>query len=151
MPYAPGDDVIVRSLDRRGRIVEARGGRYRVALGGLTVVVPEADLRRPETGKKRAKGSGSAQRRAAEAHEKDDGTGPVHRVDLHGLTTEAAREAVIAAVNAAVLAGASSLEVVHGIGTGRVREAAWQELKRLSVVRHVRPHPTNPGVTIAHL
>ena len=150
MPYTPGDHVIVRSLDRRGRIVEARGGRYRVALGPLTVTVAEEDLRAPEAGKKKRKAR-PLDRRGTEDREAEGGAGAVHRVDLHGLTTEAAREAVIGAVNRAVLEGASTLEVVHGIGTGRVREAAWQELERLSVVRHVRPHPGNRGVTIAHL
>jgi dsDNA-specific endonuclease/ATPase MutS2 len=43
------------------------------------------------------------------------------------------------------------VEVVHGIGTGRVRAAVLETLKHLPSVRQVRPHPTNRGVTIVHL
>jgi len=149
MPFKPGDEAVVLSLNRRGRVIEVLGRRYRVSVGSLTAVVRETDLKLPDAGKKKGKrrrdsGAGGGERQA-------DAEGPTRRVDLHGMTREAAREAVVAAVNAAVLEGASVLEVVHGIGTGRVREAAWQELKRLSVVRHVSPHPTNRGVTLAHL
>ena len=113
-------------------------------------MVSEDDLRLPELGnktrrRKRHEGGGTPE------GDTDAAAAVTHRVDLHGLTTEAAREAVIAAVNAAVLEGASIVEIVHGIGTGRVRDAALKALKPLSVVRHVRPHPTNRGVTIAHL
>ena len=151
MPYTPGDDVIVRSLGRRGRVVEASGARYRVALGALTVVVAEADLRATEAGRKKGGRKRAAEHRGGPVEREADREGPTRRVDLHGMTTDAAREAVVAAVSAAVLEGASVLEVVHGIGTGRVRQAAWDELKRLPVVRHVRPHPVNRGVTLAHL
>jgi dsDNA-specific endonuclease/ATPase MutS2 len=40
---------------------------------------------------------------------------------------------------------------VHGIGTGRVRDAIRRELESIGAVRRVRPHPTNPGITIVHL
>ena len=67
------------------------------------------------------------------------------------MTTDAAREAVVAAVDAAILAGEEALEIVHGIGTGRVREAAWAVLKTLPVVRLIRAHPTNRGVTVVQM
>jgi DNA mismatch repair protein MutS2 len=43
-------------------------------------------------------------------------------VDLRGLTGEEAEQATIAAVDAAVLAEQPFLRIIHGMGTGVVRE-----------------------------
>jgi DNA mismatch repair protein MutS2 len=156
MSFRPGDEVVVRSLNRRGRVLDLQGGRYRVAVGALVVVAGKNDLRSAEGSGPEAPRSKRDTRRKRNASlagpEQPLRTSPparqVRRIDLHGLTVEAAREALLQAVNAAILAGEEALEVVHGIGTGRVRDAVWHELKKLTVVRHVRPHPTNRGITI---
>jgi dsDNA-specific endonuclease/ATPase MutS2 len=162
MPFQPGDAVVHIALNRRGRVLDVRGDRYRVSIGGLVTSATERELRAVErTGRKGGKRKdgpldsqdrGGASRRPAVG---DRGRGEharaPRRVDLHGLTREAAREAVLSAVNDAALAGDEVLEIVHGVGTGRVREVVWEELQRLSVVRHIRPHPTNRGVTLVQL
>ena len=149
MSFTSGDDVIVRALNRRGRVVDVQGDRYRVSVGALTMVVREDELRQPEGGKR--KRSAVARGAGGQVGGPQRTDRPPRRIDLHGMTTEAAREAVLKAVNDAVLAGDEALEIVHGIGTGRVREAVWKELKKLTVVRHVRAHPTNRGATIVEL
>ena len=159
MPFQPGHDVVVRSLNRRGRIVDVLGHRYRVAVGAMVIVAAEDDLKSLEGARKASAGQKPRESRRrkdvspAEAGRKSERSAAAHarHVDLHGMTTEAAREAVLKAVNDAILAGDEVLEVMHGLGTGRVRAAVWRELSRLSVVRHLRPHPTNPGVTIVQL
>ena len=149
MTFEPGDEVVFIPLNRRGRIIDVQGRRYRVAIGGLTVSAAPDELRPPEGAGQRARSrpvepaKGTPSRGIAEHS--------TRRVDLHGMTVEQAREAVLSALSAAALAGDDTLEVVHGIGTGRVREAVWRELKRLSVVRHLAAHPTNRGVTIVRL
>ena len=149
MPFEPGEEVVVIPLNRRGRIVDVQGTRYRVAIGAVTVSAALEDLRAPEGKVARRRVRPARVEPAADTPADSDGA--TRRIDLHGMTTEQAREAVLSAVNAAVLAGDAVLEVVHGIGTGRVREAVWRELKSLSVVRHVRAHPTNRGLTIVRL
>jgi DNA mismatch repair protein MutS2 len=149
MAFAPGDEVVVLPLNRRGRIVDVQGTRYRVAVGALTVSAALNELR-PAEGKGRTR----ARRHTSDVGsdtQPADGEGSTRRVDLHGMTVEQAREALLSAVNAAALAGNAVLEVVHGVGTGRVRAAVWRELKGLSVVRHVAAHPTNKGVTVVRL
>ncbi len=147
MPYRPGDEVVVLALNRRGRVIDRAGARYRVAVGSLVSTSGEDELRPVQSDKRRA-------RRAPGAPETRDTSGsppPVRRLDLHGFTMEEARAAVLAFVNDALLDGVEQIEIVHGIGTGRVRRAALDELSRIAAVRHVRPHPVNPGVTIVHL
>jgi DNA mismatch repair protein MutS2 len=146
----PGDEVVVIPLNRRGRVVDVQGTRYRVAVGALTVSAALNELRPPE-GKGRKRARGRSADHELETRTEDNSKGSTRRIDLHGMTVEQAREAVLSAVNDAALAGDAVIEVVHGIGTGRVREAVWRELKRLSIVRHVAAHPTNRGVTVVRL
>jgi dsDNA-specific endonuclease/ATPase MutS2 len=43
------------------------------------------------------------------------------------------------------------VEIIHGIGSGRLKNAVTRDLGALSVVRAVKPHPTNPGITVVYL
>jgi dsDNA-specific endonuclease/ATPase MutS2 len=75
----------------------------------------------------------------------------VSSIDLHGFTTLEVREALLTHLDAAIRAGHAVVEVVHGIGTGKVRATVLAELQRLPVVREIRRHPTNRGVTLVFL
>jgi DNA mismatch repair protein MutS2 len=149
VPYRAGDEVIVLALNRKGRVDAVVGGRYRVSVGALTTVCRGDEIRPVQ----REKGSRRAKRPDPPASTgRNDATGTrIRSLDLHGKTVEETEAAVIAFVNDALLDGADTLEIVHGIGTGRVRRAAIAQLRRISAVKAIRPHPTNPGVTIAHL
>jgi DNA mismatch repair protein MutS2 len=72
-------------------------------------------------------------------------------LDLHGLTVDEARNRVAAYISRAILAGLDQVEIIHGIGTGRLKKAITADLKSISAVRRVTPHPGNPGVLIAYL
>jgi DNA mismatch repair protein MutS2 len=145
MAYEPGDEVVVLALNRRGRVVDRLGDRYRVAVGSLVSTCGENELRPTHADRHRP-------RRQAAAPAPADPPSPTRRrsIDLHGFTVEEARIALLAFVNEALLEGVGEIAVVHGIGTGRVKGAVLAELRRIAAVRHVRPHPSNPGVTIVH-
>ncbi len=155
MRFPIGADVIVVAINRRGRVIDVRGGVYRVLVGALAMVCREHELRAadtPKTGKRakpkrRDQPGGSASTDAPESNQPR----VTRSIDLHGMTVEEARTAVADFLSRAVMEGADTLEIVHGIGTGRVREAIRRALGAISAVRHMRPHPTNPGVTIVHL
>ena len=148
--YSPGDAVLVVALKRRGHVVERRGRAYRVSVGGLSITCREDEMQRVEspvkTPKKRP---GPAAPRPAPSRATGDDI--VSSIDLHGFTTLQVREALLAHLDAALRAGHAVVEVVHGIGTGRVRATALAELQRIPSVREIRPHPTNRGVTRVYL
>ncbi|HEX2310798.1 MAG TPA: Smr/MutS family protein [Vicinamibacterales bacterium] len=153
MRFSPGADVVVRSLNRRGRVMDVRGDVYHVLVGAMALKCREHDLRdagepRPATRRRGRKASASPDGRSERG---SSGPRVVRAIDLHGLTVEEARTALADFVSRAVMEGADTLEIVHGIGTGRLREAVRRELRTISAVRAVRPHPTNPGITIAEL
>jgi DNA mismatch repair protein MutS2 len=69
-------------------------------------------------------------------------------VDLHGLTTVEALDALDAFLNDALLAAATEARVIHGRSGGVVRAAVHARLSQLTSVRSFRIDPRNAGVTI---
>jgi DNA mismatch repair protein MutS2 len=73
-------------------------------------------------------------------------------IDLRGMTGDEAEQVVVAALDSAILAEQPYLRIIHGKGTGVVRERVQQVLKR---DRRVKSHAFAPanqggtGVTVA--
>ena len=151
MAFSAGTEVVVLSLNRRGEVEAClRAGVYRVRVGGMVTTVREQDLRPAATKKARNRPHGSDAQPSAAASQ-----GPAERVhaslDLHGLTVDEARNRVVAYISRAILAGLDQVEIIHGIGTGRLKKAITADLKSISAVRRVAPHPGNPGVLVVYL
>ena len=141
MPFPPGATVVVLSINRRAEVEgEVRPGMYAVRVGALRMTVAESGLRPATT------------RRAAKAPIADgppDEAGPEFApLDLHGLSVADARNRVAGYISRALVAGASRVEIVHGIGTGALKAAVKADLSRIAAVRKVSPHPGNPGVLV---
>lgn len=146
MPFPAGSRVVVLPLGRKqGVVVEAgRGGHYRVQVDNATVSCRETDLTAvPEArGRKRARGHAQAPAAPAAAP-----SGAAPRIDLHGLTVEEALARVVEAIDAALRRGADRLEVIHGKGTGRIRQALHRHLGTMTVVASFQLDARNPGIT----
>jgi len=145
MPFSVGSRVIVLPLGRKqGVVIQAgRGGHYRVQVENTTVSCREDDLEAPDPrGKKRAR---VETRQPPPSSEEAAIAAP--RIDLHGLTVEEALARVVEEIDLALRRGADRIEVVHGKGSGRIRDALHRHLKTLTVVASVRLDPRNPGVT----
>jgi DNA mismatch repair protein MutS2 len=102
-----------------GEVLEVRGDGTAVVTAGAMKVVLEASLLTPlpPAGRTRKEG-----RPAAKATTSDEPEGAALELDLRGLTGDEAEQATIAAVDAAVLAEQPFLRIIHGMGTGVVRE-----------------------------
>jgi DNA-nicking Smr family endonuclease len=74
-----------------------------------------------------------------------------YRIDLHGFTLEAGKEALLLGVSKAVLADADFIEVVHGVGNGVMAKMTREVLESLSVVGSIRSSTKNVGVTLVYL
>jgi len=112
-----------------------------VAVGSLKLVVEPAGLTRLEP---------APRPRAADPAGREPGTATLD-LDLRGLTGDEAEQALLAALDAAVLAEQPFLRVIHGKGTGVVRDRVQQVLRR---DRRVTGHAFAPasqggtGVTV---
>ncbi len=147
--FPPGAEVVVVALGKTGRVVEAaRGGRYRVRVGGLIVACREDELAAVGPGRK---GKGRRRREPS-----PPAAGPVPSagearrlgsIDLHGKRVDEAVTLVEERIDLALRAGLAGIEVVHGIGTGRVMNAVHRCLKGIAAVKSFAIDPRNPGVT----
>jgi DNA mismatch repair protein MutS2 len=76
------------------------------------------------------------------------------RLDLVGLRVEEAIPLLDKAIDRAILAGFSQIQVVHGHGTGRLRAAVHEFLTEHAVVKGFRPESQSSGgsgVTVVEL
>jgi DNA mismatch repair protein MutS2 len=73
------------------------------------------------------------------------------KLDLRGARVEDALVALEARICAVLLAGGDQLEIIHGVGTGALRDAVRRKLRELPEVREVRTadEPGREGVTLA--
>jgi len=147
MPLAIGTEVIVLSLGRKKGVIEqvGRGGHYRVRMGTAVVSCREGDLKEisPAAAPKRNRRSRDVVA-PAQASARPPST---ERIDLHGLTVEEALAKVVDAIDLALRRDTDRLEVVHGKGSGRIRQALHRHLASMTVVAAFRLDPKNAGVT----
>jgi len=71
-------------------------------------------------------------------------------VDVRGRSAQEAREAVRSLVDDASLGGLRSVRVVHGRGTGALRDAVRDELRRHQLVGEIASESAD-GATVARL
>lgn len=130
---------------KRGVLVAAgRDGRWQVRVGGVMMWCRREDLAVPPPGKKRRERRGSPRQPPESSARNAAFAG---RIDLHGLTVEDAMTRVLDEIDRTLLRGADRLEVVHGKGSGRIRDELHRRLRGLPVVKAFRLDPANTGVT----
>ena len=132
------EGVVVELRDGRA-VVEAGGVRLQVATRGLEVLSPQqAQAARPQQ-----RGSWVAA---------DVDASP--EVDLRGMRADEAVGVLTRALDNAILAGLPSLRIIHGKGTGALREVVTDVLKGERRVQTFRPGGLGEGgtgVTVAEL
>jgi dsDNA-specific endonuclease/ATPase MutS2 len=153
MSLSVGSAVAVVGLQTHGRVMEVLpGGRYRVAVGSLTMLCEEAQLETVSHAKKQ-------RRRERDTPAPRPGTPPPsptrelrqsQSIDLHGMTVPEALAALSDFVDRAIRSGASQVEVIHGISGGRLRVAVRNHLSKLPAVVCAVQDEKNRGVTIAY-
>jgi len=150
MPYSIGAEVRVTTIGKVGRVVSAaRGGRYRVLIGAVEVACREQELEAPSASAARRKTREPVfpARHALAGLPSETDQARLGSIDLHGATVEEALRAVEERVDEALRAGLAHLDVIHGLGTGKVRHAVHHQLRGIGAVRHFEITPGNPGVT----
>ncbi|GAB5534046.1 MAG: endonuclease MutS2 [Rubricoccaceae bacterium] len=126
-PLAVGDQVRVEGAEAVGELIELDDREGVVAFGSLTSRVKRNRLTkvggaRPQRVDVRApQAEAGGQRSIAAVHAQ-------RRIDLRGERVKAALRAVERLVDGGLAAGIPSVEIVHGKGTGALREAIHSQL-----------------------
>jgi DNA mismatch repair protein MutS2 len=145
-PLAAGDPVVAADLGVRGTIASVEGDEAEVVgPGGLRVRIALDRLRPDSRPREQAEQPAPPVRVVAAA----DGQA-ADELDVRGRPAQEAREAVRAFVDEAALAGLPLVRVVHGRGTGVVRSAVREELRRHELVERHEADSAD-GATVVHL
>lgn len=132
---------------KKGTVVEvdARRGRVRVDLSGVTMWAEAKDLAALDEKPRVAVG--------AVTRTISDATASM-RVDLRGMRADVAVSELSRALDKALLAGMSAVEAIHGRGTGALRKEIHAFLKTFPAVRSFALAPEDQGgdgVTVIEL
>jgi DNA mismatch repair protein MutS2 len=115
--FESGELVWISSLEREGRVVERRGPDVVVEMGGVKLQLAPGVLRR--RGEPERAREGAAFFSGPEIDARPE-------IDLRGMMADEARLELMKALDAAIQAGLAELRVIHGKGTGVLREAVAQ-------------------------
>ncbi|MCL4501673.1 MAG: endonuclease MutS2 [Deltaproteobacteria bacterium] len=74
----------------------------------------------------------------------------VQNLNIIGLRVDEALPLVDRLIDQALLNGAGHVDIIHGVGTGRLKKAVWEHLKRHGSVKELHAD-ANPGVTVVDL
>lgn len=96
---------------------------------------------------KRGKGAGGAGKTSSVS----SADGGSMRIDLHGKTVKEAEEILVSMLDTALLQGASVIEVVHGIGSGKIKSLVHQFANQSSQISELREDMGNPGRCLLYL
>ena len=138
-----GAEVMVPRLGLPGRVLSIRDGVVEVEVLGRRVRMPVAELEgatRPTSAERRAAAPLAPVVALATAR----GDVP-YQLDLRGLRRDEALERLGTYLEDASLAGMPEARIVHGKGTGAIRQAVREELRRSPFVTRFAPEPDGAG------
>jgi MutS2 family protein len=156
-PLRVGDTVLVKSIRQPGRLHSGPDaqGQWTVIMGNMRLVVPEHDLvplAEEKAAPAVAQGAVPPSVRLDVAAAKRASVSP--EVHLRGMTVDEALGALEKYLDDALLAGLDKVRVVHGKGTGALRQAVHGYLRahpRVKKFYFAEPAAGGHGVTVAEL
>jgi DNA mismatch repair protein MutS2 len=144
---APGVRVRIASLGQEGEVVEVDGKEALVRAGSLKIRRPVADLvplqgRAREAGLARSRGEKLA---AADAARADAVFVPERRLDVRGLRVEELLREVERFLDRLYAGGEPTAVILHGHGTGALKQALRDHLAASPYVGDFRPGDRHEG------
>lgn len=135
----PGVEVLVLSYNQRGNLVRlAKDGRWEVQMGLITTKLSEDEFEpiEPEETVKKVK---------TKAVKKTVTSNIKAQLDLRGVRYEEAQKMLDDYMDQALLANLHQITIVHGIGTGVIRDMVREYLQRSRYVKSYTYAPQNAG------
>ncbi|MGR8825421.1 endonuclease MutS2 [Leuconostoc mesenteroides] len=155
---APGDEITVRSYSQQGTLVKKhKNGQWEVEMGILKMLVDEDDIVKTEATVKAQKGK--AKKKQQKIIRKTTSSGSTRAsvkssLDLRGVRYEAALTELERYLDTAVLANISPVEIIHGKGTGALRQGVTEFLRsdrRVKSYHFASANAGGDGATIVEL
>ena len=136
-----GDEILVTAYGQRGTLInQLKDGRWEAQVGLIKMT-----LKRDEFGLIKAEKENQPQQKQVHVVKKTSGKGPRARLDLRGKRYEEAMQELDEFIDQALLNNMAQVDIVHGIGTGVIREAVTNYLRRNRNVKEFGYAPQNAG------
>ena len=136
-----GDDIIVLSYGQRGTLTnQLKGGRWEAQVGLIKMTLEEKEFDLVQ-----AQQETPVKKKQVNVVKRAGGKGPQARLDLRGKRYEEAMEALDAFIDQALLNNMAQVDIIHGIGTGVIREGVTKYLQRNKQVKSFGYAPQNAG------
>ena len=121
-----GDDIIVLSYGQRGTLTnQLKDGRWEAQVGLIKMTLEEKEFDLVQ-----AQQEAPVKKKQVNVVKRAGGKGPQARLDLRGKRYEEAMEALDAFIDQALLNNMAQVDIIHGIGTGVIREGVTKYLQR---------------------
>ena len=137
-----------------GHVLDIQGKKLTVAMGQLKTTLSISEVEKISNNQMRKQGkmipssrSGSDEIRRTKLSFKQD-------IDLRGMRADEAVQAVMYFIDDAVMVGAGTVRILHGTGTGALRQAIRQYLSTVASVKSFRDEHIQlggVGITVVEL
>ena len=136
-----GDDILVTSYGQRGTLVkQLKDGRWEAQVGLIKMTLDEQEFNLLKAEKDQ-----QPKRKQVNVVKRTNTNGPRARLDLRGKRYEEAMEKLDAFIDQALLNNMAQVDIIHGIGTGVIREGVTKYLRRNKHVKSFGYAPQNAG------
>ena len=136
-----GDDIIVLSYGQRGTLTnQLKDGRWEAQVGLIKMTLEEKEFDLVQ-----AQQEAPVKKKQVNVVKRAGGKDPQARLDLRGKRYEEAMEALDAFIDQALLNNMAQVDIIHGIGTGVIREGVTKYLQRNKQVKSFGYAPQNAG------
>ena len=136
-----GDDIVVLSYGQRGTLTnQLKDGRWEAQVGLIKMTLEEKEFDLVQ-----AQQEAPVKKKQVNVVKHASGRGPQARLDLRGKRYEEAMNELDAFIDQALLNNMAQVDIIHGIGTGVIREGVTKYLQRNKHVKTFGYAPQNAG------
>ena len=137
-----GDEILVISYGQRGSLTkQLKDGRWEAQVGLIKMTLEEKEFNLL----KAEKDASQPKKRQVHVVKRSNTSGPRARLDLRGKRYEEAMEELDSFIDQALLNNMAQVDIIHGIGTGVIREGVTKYLRRNKHVKSFEYAPQNAG------
>ena len=136
-----GDDIVVLSYGQRGTLTnQLKDGRWEAQVGLIKMTLEEKEFDLVQ-----AQQEAPVKKKQVNVVKRASGRGPQARLDLRGKRYEEAMNELDDFIDQALLNNMAQVDIIHGIGTGVIREGVTKYLQRNKHVKSFGYAPQNAG------
>ena len=149
---AVGDTICLKGQSMNGTILEIQGKNALVAIGALKSNVPLERLEYVSRTQLKKQTSATGARTSDEVRQRK--LSFKHDIDLRGMRADEALQAVMYFIDDAIMVGAGTVRILHGTGTGALRQVIRQYLSTVAGVASYHDEHVQfggAGITVVEL